>query len=657
MKIEQMLHGYDHGHRLLAASIILNSQADMDTIALLSDWSEYVAGNKEDSSYITAYPLRDSGFFVFAKTWYAEEMRRPGCVWTHSLLVPFNEMNSVDDFRRLNTLFIRPGVNDGFDIYSTAIEYQNKNTSRDSYKQVVANRRDATIAFSAFVNGGPPAFLWAGLKSNNSDLLFALMNVLPMPMASKVSWCTGASYIRKIYDKPMTCQFLSGYPEIGATSQATDDPQWVSYVLDGVLRGDVNQGQLIRMFANDIGDGVKEYMTVVSVLYTLEDYFNTKISGEERFREVLMTIAKGFPKFDKGTVIKNLCCNKSFCDRFCSEMLFFYYFATLPIDGVFNLKDTKITERWNNYLSANRSDYCPLLRRISEAESINEWGRTVICESAVILSTEEISHLISEDPHLFNSIVQLNPSVLNRIIWESIKAEEVEFILPMVLDSRAQIEFSHWDSLLETVLVDGIEISRPLASVFFSKTDRATAILLDYLNGETGRSVGLAMGNQLALQTSSILDWLDGVETLSGNVKRVIVNVIDEHSSEVISRGADVWRSFIRFPYYNLSPEVYSFMFSLSFNWMYDSTALELMRISFYPLHTLQANGRVRYAEWSRISPYMESLSFFEDWDKCKKMRKTVVMRLKRANLSIGVLDSFTPDSALNEQLKRMWGE
>ena len=43
MKIEQLLHGYDNGHRLLAGSVLLKNNTEMDLIATMSDWSEYVA--------------------------------------------------------------------------------------------------------------------------------------------------------------------------------------------------------------------------------------------------------------------------------------------------------------------------------------------------------------------------------------------------------------------------------------------------------------------------------------------------------------------------------------------------------------------------------------------------------------------------------------
>ena len=105
MKIEQLLHGYDNGHRLLAGSVLLKNNIEMDAVATLSDWSEYVAPGGGESSYVTAYPLKESGYYVIAKTWYADEMKRPGCVWTHSLLISFDVLNHIDDFKRLSILF------------------------------------------------------------------------------------------------------------------------------------------------------------------------------------------------------------------------------------------------------------------------------------------------------------------------------------------------------------------------------------------------------------------------------------------------------------------------------------------------------------------------------------------------------------------------
>lgn len=45
----------------------------------------------------------------------------------------------------------------------------------------------------------------------------------------------------------------------------------------------------------------------------------------------------------------------------------------------------------------------------------------------------------------------------------------------------------------------------------------------------------------------------------------------------------------------------------------------------------------------------------WDEWDNCKKMRKTAIKRLKRSGAEKSVLNHFTPDNELNELLMRMW--
>ena len=84
--IQQTLHGYAEGHRFLDGSIKLAD--DLARLVLrMSDLSgsKHCAGFEE---YLTGYPLESVNMYALAKTWYAAEMPRPGCVWTHTLLIP-----------------------------------------------------------------------------------------------------------------------------------------------------------------------------------------------------------------------------------------------------------------------------------------------------------------------------------------------------------------------------------------------------------------------------------------------------------------------------------------------------------------------------------------------------------------------------------------
>ena len=112
MKIEQVLHGYSDGHQLLASSTTALSLSDSRKMALLSDWNEYVSAQEDDSSYLMCYPLLDSPYYVVAKTWYADEKERPGCVWTHSLLLDIQGQTSFFDYELLYSIFRRPKEGD-----------------------------------------------------------------------------------------------------------------------------------------------------------------------------------------------------------------------------------------------------------------------------------------------------------------------------------------------------------------------------------------------------------------------------------------------------------------------------------------------------------------------------------------------------------------
>ena len=194
-----------------------------------------------------------------------------------------------------------------------------------------------------------------------------------------------------------------------------------------------------------------------------------------------------------------------------------------------------------------------------------------------------------------------------------------------------------------------------MAETVFNKTEKATAILLDYVNREESRYVDHILGKQLERRTADILSWLKTVDSITDGVAYAIVNAVYERSDAVQKAGAAVWKPFLGLEFHNLRTEVYAFLFALSFNWPSDGDAIELMRMAFYPLHTLQASRQLGYWNWSRIAGCMESVMPWDEWDYCKIMRKTVIKRLKRAGYDKSIVDKFTPDENLNMMLRKMW--
>jgi hypothetical protein len=108
----QALHGYADGHRLIAGSISVKPR-DAKTMLVLSDISGPGA-LIDENGYLTGYPLSESGFYAFARTWPAPEMPRPGCVWTHTLLIDFSDLASLAAPGALAGGFRRPASDTRF---------------------------------------------------------------------------------------------------------------------------------------------------------------------------------------------------------------------------------------------------------------------------------------------------------------------------------------------------------------------------------------------------------------------------------------------------------------------------------------------------------------------------------------------------------------
>lgn len=105
LEVDQALFGYSEGHRQLASSVSLPSK-DVYELSMRSDLTPG-ANLSDTKSYISGFQLPESRIYALIKTWPAPEMPRPGCVWSHVLLLSRSFLTKqvnlgvlVDHFRR-----------------------------------------------------------------------------------------------------------------------------------------------------------------------------------------------------------------------------------------------------------------------------------------------------------------------------------------------------------------------------------------------------------------------------------------------------------------------------------------------------------------------------------------------------------------------------
>ena len=100
---DQLVFGYDEGHRLLAGSTTLSASSLTQLLGATD-----AAPGSDTERLITGIPLKTERLFALCFTWTAPEIHRPGAVWAHVLLVPNDDLSDMQDPMSLVALAQRP---------------------------------------------------------------------------------------------------------------------------------------------------------------------------------------------------------------------------------------------------------------------------------------------------------------------------------------------------------------------------------------------------------------------------------------------------------------------------------------------------------------------------------------------------------------------
>jgi hypothetical protein len=206
IEIHQALHGYSDGHRLLAASCRLPREAQR-ALLIVSDISGPVTAGMFDS-YLTGCPLPGAGAYALSRTWLATELTRPGCVWTHTLLVEYADLARLPDLAALVPLFRRPRRGEARQEYSRAATLPPA-PGDAAPARVPLPERDLNRVLAAFY-GVPelPTFLVADRADRLESLVLALWSQQWPRLRRSLSFCTWALTIRSVEGEPVDLQVV-----------------------------------------------------------------------------------------------------------------------------------------------------------------------------------------------------------------------------------------------------------------------------------------------------------------------------------------------------------------------------------------------------------------------------------------------------------------
>lgn len=643
-----MLHGYKLGHNYILGSLLLPSTRDMDKIATLSDWSEFVEKNGE-RDYITAYPLEESPYYVVAKSWYAEEMRRPGCVWTHSLLLRRDDLEKISDYRQLLTLFHRPATETtDFSGYSQPITLQEDSLYLEGNGYSSLSEAKIAEIYAYLIAPQPVSIFKEADNSELQELLLNLHNYLPSALLWETSFCSGTAITRSYEGRPLTLQFVTHEgPNVCFLSNKA--PFYgAQLVAVSLLNEQRKVSELIHHFGDELGSDVQHLRGFLEVVVLVNRVCKDAKEKHQVLHSILKQLGDSFPQPLDGDNIKHSVLQPSLARDLGGEEFFLYTVSTVDISS-FTEEQIGYQKRLHDLTTGQ---FLTLLKKLYSSENLNEWGLQTIKSVDQFVSYAEIAELRHNDKVFFQTIINTNTELLNQIVWADFSERELESTLSVFSDRDIVNAFKHWKELLHTMLELKVSIARELAQMILSHDQECVNEYLNYLNIE-GHKSQLAVSKELEHYPDAVLNWMSGISYVTHEVAYVLVNSIEEDCSLVKSSGSKMWMPFANVLNDNDPIQYYVFLYILSFNWQ-DREALSYLRKAFYPIHSQLAQDKLDYSQWYRIEPYTEHL-FFTFWDKCKKMRKMVIKRLKDAGYPKSVVANYTPDAQTNEWLISEW--
>lgn len=652
MIVHQMLHGYSQGHNLLAASIIIPYEEDMDLVFTQSDWDEYSSPYDNDSSYLTIYPLKKSGYIVVAKSWYANEMERPGCVWTQSLLVKIDEIEQEFNFEELLDVFRRP-ERDKYDMYTLPIQVKSEDFRATPLVSSISagNVGGLLKLLSQKTKGASYRVEMPSIEYQK--LVLRLIQYLPTEMLRETSVCSGTLLQRRINGHPFSLQFTPQTDKLLASSKIDVDDDIFRFWSESVYDDLRSLFKLIRLFSKDIGDSTERLKAAISLICLL---LQTYQEGKDvKMETILDVILSAFPEKEDGMTVKQNFLRQSVTKLFCTESHFIYLLCTIQMEDAFDYDSIDFHGRVLAYKKTEGIDeYVSLLVDLSKADYLNEEGKSLLTNSLDGLAKEEIVALINKDWSLFKSIVTLNNEVLAGDFW-------LELLPPQFLSLFAIFQknvpdgFDAWDKLYKKLLTIDTFIADNILSEFVSRIEEYVAIALDQWNAPLKVPVNKIILNQCMKQYSRVIMWMGKQASINSDIRVAVKRSITPDETTVVSMGSVPWKVFVNDElesYKDANELVYSYV--LAFNWR-DYNALGYIKSILPYIYDALSVEKLSYSSWKRIEPFTGNVPFWRSWDNCRKVLIGVKEYCKTMNLSTKDMENFTSNQKLNEELMDLW--
>jgi hypothetical protein len=632
-EVHQFLHGYSDGHRLIEGSVQLPPELAR-LMLKMSDLSgsSVVSGFER---YVTGYPLEPINAYALAMTWYAPEMPRPGCVWTHTIALRAETLASISSLLSLTKLFKRPKRGFLKSDYAETISFER------SPVQVNAFEIDAAVVtdqlrwiFPAYYCSPnlKPVVLVAGDSEVFSDAIFALWSQQWPRLRKEFSFCTGSLSPRSLNGRTFDIQCS---PPISARDVAREGesepllvgqkplmseptpPELMCAIADAIIPNGGAFRKFLWASANNSADrrGVLQFAKIYETVTT-----------SESVESVIHSVAAFFPEPSEGIALKQTLFGSdgpdflahNFQDR---DILF--ALATTPDVHIFDSEALSIESRITRLWANRRTEALSLLKQLFGGR-VNDLGERILSALIEHMDTDAALEIMGERPKFLPGLFRARPDLAcSPELWK-LGGDRKRELFEAVVAQKA-LSSSSIHGIVAALLGSDSENFLRRAVDLWEKD--AVFSILDWVGAHGGR-MSRACRDALSNQPDFVMDWVQQTPSRSSSSLLGAAYLVAPHASRIAKRNSEVWlRTFHDVQETGTDAEkdyLASFLLALAFC-NAPPAPLDLIAESYQRVHKAAWEERLSDEAWSIVESFVPELAWWKNWDWCERLNRGLV--------------------------------
>jgi len=636
--LHQSLHGYSEGHRLLETSIKLPE--DVARLMLrMSDLSgsSVFPGFEE---YLTGYPLLPLNFYVFAKTWYAPEMPRPGCVWTHSLVIDFKDIDQIASLGQLTKLFVRPktsktpsGFANGSTSYGSPVSFDSSNSDASASLSPPTGSVDFKELCNALYVANRKNLLVPGQSTAQvEDAVLKIWSQQWPALRVNFTFCTGALSARGFAGKPFDLQcappqlireiITAALAKQSQTMSLLTQDKTISHetwVEEAAADAELPRGGQFRKLLWSVADGahLEDFQTFASLIVQF-------LPGNPvRLRNVIALIAERFPEKSSAAALK-----KSFFGKDRSNLFNFQFdeweilseLSTAPDYGAFDPETLNLRARAKLLCSDSQEDAKQLISNLFR-ETINPLGQEVLAGLLESITPEIARRITAQQPHFLPALFRAKPELGTSVeLWRAAGDHARELFES--LSSANDPTEEQITAISEAIVSSGADTLVKRALEKWGKP--AVFGVLNHV-ASSGAELSERVAGALTFHSQFVMQWVCADVDRPLVSKVVCAHIVAPYSYQIKDFGNEVWlRTYEDLRKQEDYKEVNYLSALLLALGLQNASPLpvKVIALCFEHIHQLAWDDKIPDDNWIILDPIVPHLAWLNDWDKCERLRR-----------------------------------